>query len=46
MLIGFTKVYVDEEGYPTDEESVWIGDAFVVFGYVIYIGKIRRAGDE
>ena len=42
MFLGWKWLPVDEEGYPSEIESDWEGECFVLFGWVVYVGAVRR----
>ena len=44
-MIGFTKIFVDDDGFPSEKDTEWVADAFVVFAWVVYIGKVRHISE-
>jgi hypothetical protein len=44
-MIGFTQIYIDDDGYPSERETQWAASAFVFLFWTIYVGKVRHVGD-
>lgn len=44
-MIGFTQIYIDDNGYPSETETQWVASAFVFLFWTIYVGKVRHVGD-
>jgi hypothetical protein len=45
-MVGFTEIYVDNNGKPTENETQWIASAFVFLFWTIHVGKIRHINDK
>ncbi len=43
MWFGWEKLYIDEDGMPTEKETQWIASCFVLFTHVIYVGEMKEA---
>lgn len=41
MFLGWTDIYVDEQGYPTEEITRWVATGFILFFLVVYVGEMR-----
>jgi hypothetical protein len=44
-MVGFTKIYVDDNGKPTEKETQWIASAFVILFWTVHVGKICHISD-
>lgn len=45
LWFGWTEIYVDDDGEPSQVETKWKASAFVFFTHVIWIGNTWRADD-
>ena len=43
MWFGWEKLYIDENGFPAENETQWIASCFILFTHVIYVGEIKEA---
>ena len=41
IWFGWTEIYVNSAGLPSDEVTPWRASAFVLFTHIIYIGKVK-----
>jgi hypothetical protein len=44
MWFGWKELNIDKEGFPTEYETGWRASCFILFAYVVYVGKIK--GEE
>jgi len=40
MWFGWSEVYIDKDGMPTEEVTQWKASAFILFTHVIYVGEV------
>jgi len=43
IWFGWRELFIDVNGYPTDEETDWKASCFIFFTHVIYIGEVKPA---
>ena len=45
MFFGWSKCYVDDDGYPSENETRWIASCFILFTRVVYVGEVSENPD-
>ena len=43
IWFGWTKIYIDDNGYHSEEVTGWKASAFILFTHVIFIGKVEKS---
>ena len=43
IWFGWSEIYIDDYGMPSDTETNWKASAFILFTHVIYIGEVKEA---
>ena len=43
MWFGWETISIDDDGMPTEQKTDWEASCFVLFTYIIYVGKIEQA---
>ena len=41
MFFGWQELYIDSEGFPSEQITPWVASCFTLFTHIIYIGKVR-----
>lgn len=46
MWFGWSKLYIDYDGTPTEEETQWTASCFILFTHVIYVGEVKLTNQQ
>ena len=42
IWFGWRELNIGEDGMPTDIETGWVANCFILFTHVIYIGEVKE----
>ena len=43
IFFGWTQLYIDDNGMPSETQTKWKASCFILFTHVIYIGEVKES---